>query len=290
MNKPLVLMILDGYGLRDQTAGNAIAAARRPNIDRLWNSWAHTTLGASGPDVGLPDGQMGNSEVGHTNLGAGRVVYQELTRISKAVSDGDFFENPVLCDACARLRRSGTLHLMGLLSDGGVHSHIDHLLALIALAKRSNVQQIAVHCFMDGRDTDPHAGERYLETLEQALRSNGAGAIATVSGRYYAMDRDQRWDRVRLAYNAVADGKGDPFTDARTALRACYAAGTTDEFIRPMVRKGYGGIADGDAVIFWNFRPDRARELTRALVDPAFCGFPTRTIRLSDYVCMTDYD
>ncbi|MEG1849136.1 MAG: 2,3-bisphosphoglycerate-independent phosphoglycerate mutase [Oscillospiraceae bacterium] len=287
---PVLLMILDGCGLRKETAGNAVAAAKKPNLERLWRAWPHTTLGASGLDVGLPDGQMGNSEVGHTNLGAGRIVYQELTRISKSIADGDFFSNPALCAACDAAGSTGTLHLMGLLSDGGVHSHLEHLFALISLARRRGVRKLAVHCFMDGRDTDPHAGAAYLGRLEQALEQNGLGFVATVTGRYYAMDRDKRWERVREGVEALVRGQGVGFDDALTALRASYADGLTDEFIRPLVKNGYAGMADGDAVIFYNFRPDRARELTRALVDPAFDGFSAPQPRLSAFVCMTRYD
>lgn len=291
MSQPVVLMILDGYGLRGETAGNAIAAARRPNLEALWRRWPHATLGASGLDVGLPDGQMGNSEVGHTNIGAGRVVYQELTRISKAIADGDFFQNPALCAACdGAARTGGRLHLMGLLSDGGVHSHIDHLLALLALAQKRGVRAVSVHCLMDGRDTDPHSGEAYLARLQGEIDRLGVGEISTVIGRYYAMDRDKRWERVSRAYAALVEGEGAPFTDAAAAAKASYAEGVTDEFIEPAVRAGYPGVADGDAVVFYNFRPDRAREITRAMVDPAFDGFAARQPMLSDFVCLTGYD
>lgn len=285
-----MLMILDGFGLRAETAGNAIAAARTPNFDRLWAEWPHATLGASGLDVGLPDGQMGNSEVGHTNIGAGRIVYQELTRITKAIQDGDFFSNPALNAAIDALDPDGTLHLMGLLSDGGVHSHNIHLYALLELAHRRGVRRVAVHSFLDGRDTDPKSGAGYLEELETEMKRLGTGFSATVTGRYYAMDRDKRWERVREGYEAVALGRGTSFTDAAAAVRESYAADVTDEFVKPLVREGYGGVRDGDSIIFYNFRPDRAREMTRAFVDPEFDGFPIVRPRLAAYVCMTCYD
>ena len=285
-----MLMILDGFGLRAETAGNAIAAARTPNFDRLWAEWPHATLGASGLDVGLPDGQMGNSEVGHTNIGAGRIVYQELTRITKAIQDGDFFSNPALNAAIDALDPDGTLHLMGLLSDGGVHSHNTHLYALLELAHRRGVRRVAVHSFLDGRDTDPKSGAGYLEELETEMKRLGTGFSATVTGRYYAMDRDKRWERVREGYEAVALGRGTSFTDAAAAVRESYAADVTDEFVKPLVREGYGGVRDGDSIIFYNFRPDRAREMTRAFVDPEFDGFPIVRPRLAAYVCMTCYD
>lgn len=290
MKKPVMLMILDGFGLRAETAGNAIAAARTPNFDRLWAEWPHATLGASGLDVGLPDGQMGNSEVGHTNIGAGRIVYQELTRITKAIQDGDFFSNPALNAAIDALDPDGTLHLMGLLSDGGVHSHNIHLYALLELAHRRGVRRVAVHSFLDGRDTDPKSGAGYLEELETEMKRLGTGFSATVTGRYYAMDRDKRWERVREGYEAVALGRGTSFTDAAAAVRESYAADVTDEFVKPLVREGYGGVRDGDSIIFYNFRPDRAREMTRAFVDPEFDGFPIVRPRLAAYVCMTCYD
>ena len=285
-----MLMILDGFGLRAETAGNAIAAARTPNFDRLWAEWPHATLGASGLDVGLPDGQMGNSEVGHTNIGAGRIVYQELTRITKAIQDGDFFSNPALNAAIDALDPDGTLHLMGLLSDGGVHSHNTHLYALLELAHRRGVRRVAVHSFLDGRDTDPKSGAGYLEELETEMKRLGTGFSATVTGRYYAMDRDKRWERVREGYEAVALGRGTSFPDAAAAVRESYAADVTDEFVKPLVREGYGGVRDGDSIIFYNFRPDRAREMTRAFVDPEFDGFPIVRPRLAAYVCMTCYD
>ncbi len=290
MKKPVMLMILDGYGIRQETKGNAIYAAKKPNLDRLAQQWPCTTLGASGLNVGLPDGQMGNSEVGHTNIGAGRVVYQELTRISKAITDGDFEKNPVLNAAIDAMRGDGTLHLMGLLSDGGVHSHYTHLYALLALAKKRGLKRVAVHSFLDGRDTDPKSGVGFLSDLQEELARVGVGFCASVVGRYYAMDRDKRWERVQQAYDAVARGIGAPFIDAVAAVEASYAQQVTDEFVKPLVAEGYSGIQDGDAVIFYNFRPDRAREISRALLDDAFDGFERARPRLAAYVCMTSYD
>lgn len=286
----VLLMILDGFGLRESGAGNAVKEAKTPNLDRIFSEWPTTTLGASGLDVGLPAGQMGNSEVGHTNMGAGRIVYQELTRITKAIEDGGFDQNPVLLDAMRAVRETGTLHLMGLLSDGGVHSHIEHLYALLDLAKKVGVRRAAVHCFLDGRDVSPSSGAGFVEELERRLVQNGCGEIATLGGRYYAMDRDNRWERVEAAWRAVALGEGAAFTDPVQAVRTAYENGTTDEFIPPMVREGYWGMQDGDAVIYFNFRPDRARELTRTLADPAFSAFPARKTALSHFITMTSYD
>ena len=291
MKKPVVLMILDGYGLRDEKSGNAVFHAKSPNIDALMEKWPHATLGASGLDVGLPDGQMGNSEVGHTNIGAGRIVYQELTRISKAISDGEFEKNEVLNAAIDAMKPGATLHLMGLLSDGGVHSHNTHLYALVKLAKAKGVKNVAVHCFMDGRDTDPKSGAGYIEELCAKLNEIGVGHCATVTGRYYVMDRDSRWERVVLGYNAIAKCEGEKFSgSAADAVRKSYEAGVTDEFIKPLVCEGYKGVNAGDSMIFFNFRPDRARELTRAFVDDAFSGFEREKIDLAGYVCMTCYD
>lgn len=290
LKKPVMLMILDGFGLREERFGNAIAAAKKPNLDALWQRWPHATLGASGMDVGLPDGQMGNSEVGHTNIGAGRIVYQELTRISKAIAEGDFYENEALNAAIDLLEPGSTLHLMGLLSDGGVHSHITHLYGLLRLAKRRGVKNVAVHSFLDGRDTDPQSGAGYLEALTREMAEMGVGYCATVVGRYYAMDRDNRWERVQLGYSAVADGQGEPFDDAVAAVRASYAAQVTDEFVKPLVAKGYPGVRNGDAMVFYNFRPDRAREMSRAFLDDAFDGFARGKKDLAAYVCMTSYD
>ena len=291
MKKPVMLMILDGYGLRKEKSGNAVYAAKTPNIDALMEKWPNATLGASGLDVGLPDGQMGNSEVGHTNIGAGRIVYQELTRISKAISDGVFVKNEVLNAAVDAMGENSTLHLMGLLSDGGVHSHNTHLYALLNLAKERGVKNVAVHCFMDGRDTDPKSGAGYIDELCAEMEKIGVGVCATVTGRYYAMDRDSRWERVVLGYSAIANGEGEQFGgSAADAVRKSYEEGVTDEFIKPMVMQGYNGVCDGDAMVFFNFRPDRAREMTRAFVDADFNGFEREQKKLAAYVCMTCYD
>jgi len=285
-----MLMILDGFGIRRETEGNAVLAAKKPNIDRFLREWPHTQIEASGRAVGLPAGQMGNSEVGHTNIGAGRIVYQELTRITKEIEEGVFFENETLCAAMDAVRERGTLHLMGLVSDGGVHSHNTHLYALCELAKRRGVQNVAVHCFLDGRDTPPESGADYVEELERELARIGVGRIETLVGRYYAMDRDKRWERVERAYRMLESGEGEPFSDAARAMRDSYAAGVTDEFVLPHARADFSGVRDGDAVIFFNFRPDRAREITRAFVDADFSGFARERRALSAFVCMTCYD
>ncbi len=277
--RPVALIILDGWGFRAETAMNAVAAARTPHFDRLFGSRPWTTLRASGMAVGLPEGQMGNSEVGHLNLGAGRVVYQDYTRINLAIEDGSFFENPVLVEACDRARASGgALHLLGLLSDGGVHSHQKHLYALVDLAGRRGLERVFVHPFLDGRDTPPQSGLGYVKALEEALAREGRGRVATVSGRYYAMDRDNRWDRVERAWKALVLGEGIPARSAAEAVESAYAEGQTDEFVVPRVVVGgdgtpVGRVSDDDAVIFFNFRADRARELTRAFTQPGFDGF-----------------
>ena len=294
--KPLLLMILDGWGINPETDANAVAQAATPNMNRLTAEYPSGQIDGSGLAVGLPPGQMGNSEVGHTNIGAGRVVYQDLTRISKAVIDGDFFTNPALI-ACMDKAKAGTgrLHLAGLLSDGGVHSHDTHLYALIEMAKRQGVAEVFVHCLLDGRDTPPQSGADYLRNLENEIARLGCGRIATVIGRYYAMDRDNRWDRVEKAYRAMVSGEGNPFPSAEAAIRQSYADGVTDEFVLPSVIMNggipVGRMEDGDGFIFFNFRSDRAREITRAFTDPAFSGF-TRDVwpRLASYVCMTSYD
>ena len=288
-----MLMILDGFGYTPEVRGNAIAAAQKPNLDQIYTKYPHTLLGASGTSVGLPEGQMGNSEVGHLNIGAGRIVYQELSRITRAIEDSSFFDNSVLAAAMNNARQPGkSLHLMGLLSDGGVHSHIEHLYALIDMAASSGVDRVFVHCFLDGRDVPPSCAETYINALESHMREKGNGRIATVSGRYYAMDRDKRWDRVQKAYDALTAGKGETSGTAAEAVTLAYGRGETDEFVLPTVVQGVEGqIRDGDSVIMYNFRPDRAREITRALCDPAFDGFD-RTISLKDlmYVCMTEYE
>ena len=292
MKKPLALIIMDGFGLRQETEGNAIAAARHPNLDRLWATCPHTQIGASGMDVGLPDGQMGNSEVGHTNMGAGRIVYQELTRITKSIEEGEYLSNPVLLHAMENAKKPGAaLHLMGLLSDGGVHSHIRHLFGLIEMAKKCGVEKVYIHCFMDGRDVPPTSGAEYIEELQKELEKTGVGKIATVSGRYYAMDRDNRWERVVKAYDAMVNGEGVKAPDPAAMMRQSYADGVTDEFIVPAVVTEGAEVKSGDSVIFFNFRPDRARELTRTLVDPDFAGFERKKGFFPlTYICMTQYD
>lgn len=293
MKKPLTLIIMDGFGINPDTYGNAIKAAKTPNLTRLFAENPTTQIGASGMDVGLPDGQMGNSEVGHTNMGAGRIVYQELTRITKSIQDSDFFENEALRNAMTAAKKPGAaLHLIGLLSDGGVHSHFDHLLGLLEMAKRSGVEQVYVHALMDGRDVPPTSGKEYIEKLQAELQRIGVGKIATVTGRYYAMDRDNRWERVEKAYAAMVYGEGVENADPVAAMDASYAADVTDEFVVPVVCTGKEGVIKAnDAVVFFNFRPDRAREITRTLVDPAFEGFERRggCFPLT-YVCMTQYD
>ena len=292
MNKtPTTLIIMDGFGLRDDSDGNAVVHARTPVLDRLFAECGHTTLSASGLDVGLPDGQMGNSEVGHTNIGGGRVVFQDLPRISKSIADGDFFTNPAYnhaMDAC--LERDSALHLMGLLSDGGVHSHLTHLFALLKMAKNKGISRVYIHAFLDGRDVSPTSGADFVaQTVEECGRT-GVGKIATVMGRYYAMDRDKRWDRVEQAYDAMVYGESAVSNpDPVAAVRDSYAAGVTDEFVEPVVCDPEGTISDNDSVIFFNFRPDRAREITRTLVDPEFDGF-TRQFFPLIFVCNTEYD
>ncbi len=296
MKKPLLLMILDGWGINRNPAHNAVAEAATPNLTRLLAEYPHVEINCSGMAVGLPEGQMGNSEVGHLNIGAGRVVYQDLTRISKSIQDGDFFTNPVLLDCIARTKAAGgRLHLSGLLSDGGVHSHNTHLYALLELAKREGLKEVFVHCLLDGRDTPPQSGAEYLAQLEAEISRIGVGKVATVIGRYYAMDRDNRWERVEKAHNAMVCGEGECRASSVEAIQQSYAAGVTDEFVVPCVicRDGapVGTVRDGDGFIFFNFRSDRAREITRAIALDGFDGFE-RSCRskLSGYVCMTEYD
>ena len=284
-------MILDGFGIA-KTEGNAIAAAKRPNLDKLFSENPITKIGASGMDVGLPDGQMGNSEVGHTNIGAGRIVYQELTRITKAVQDGSFFENEALVHAMNNAKENGTaLHLIGLLSNGGVHSHNQHLYGLLEMAKKMGVENVYVHALLDGRDVPPSSGKDFVKELMEKMKEIGVGKVATVMGRYYAMDRDNRWERVEKAYDALVLGKGILCEDAAKAVENSYAQEVTDEFIVPVVvgDPAQGRIAAEDSVVFFNFRPDRAREITRTLVDPEFSGF-ARSLFPLYYVCMTQYD
>jgi len=288
---PTMLMILDGYGQSDATFGNAIASAKKPNIDKLFETYPHTTLEASGLSVGLPDGQMGNSEVGHLNIGAGRIVYQDLTRISKEIDDGTFSDNSALLSAIAHVKKNNSaLHIMGLVSDGGVHSHISHIFALIDLAHEHSLEKLFVHCFLDGRDVPPRSALLYIEQLEGYMKKVGIGQIATVSGRYYAMDRDERWERVEKGYNALTMGEGMFANTALEAVELAYARDENDEFVLPTVINSFT-VSDGDAMVMFNFRPDRAREITRAFVDENFDGFERKKI-IGDlfYVCMTQYD
>jgi len=290
--RPTMLLIMDGYGETSVIKGNAIAAANKPNLDRIFKSFPHTTLGASGLDVGLPKGQMGNSEVGHLNIGAGRIVYQELTKITKEIEDGTFFTNQVLVDAMDySINKNTSLHLMGLLSDGGVHSHIDHLFALLDMAKTKGVPKVFVHCFLDGRDVPPRCAIEYINQLETHMKKNGLGKISTVSGRYYAMDRDNRWARVEKAYNAMTLGEGEQSADGVSAVKNAYIREENDEFVLPTFVKGGSTVNDDDSIIMFNFRPDRARELTRTFVDDTFTGFARKKIITGlHYVCLTQYD
>ncbi len=287
---PTTLIIMDGFGLRSDTNGNAVSHAKTPVLDNLFATCAHTTLSASGLDVGLPDGQMGNSEVGHTNIGGGRVVYQDLPRITRAIEDGSFFENPAYCWAMDECVAKGTnLHLYGLMSNGGVHSHNTHLWALLKMAKMRGVGKVYIHAFLDGRDVSPTSGKGFVAETVEKCKEIGIGKVATVMGRYYAMDRDKRWERVEQAYDAMVYGRGIQNPDPVDAVAKSYAAGVTDEFVEPVVCDSEGTISDNDSIIFYNFRPDRAREITRVFVDPAFDGFQ-REIFPVTYVCTTEYD
>jgi len=282
---------MDGFGIAPEN-GNAIIAAKTPNLDKYFANYPFTQIGASGMDVGLPDGQMGNSEVGHTNIGAGRIVYQELTRITKSIADGDFFSNEAFTKAIENVKKNGTaLHLMGLVSPGGVHSHNTHLYGLLELAKKNDLKEVYVHCFLDGRDVPPSSAADYVAELQAKIDEIGAGKIATVSGRYYAMDRDNRWERVVKAYSALVYGEGEKADDAVAAIKASYENGVTDEFVIPTVCAENATIKANDSVIFFNFRPDRAREITRTFVDPDFNGFERKNGFFPlCYVCMTQYD
>lgn len=284
-------MILDGFGIAPKD-GNAIKAANKPNIDRLFSSNPITQIGASGLNVGLPDGQMGNSEVGHTNIGAGRIVYQELTRITKSIQDGDFFTNEALCGAVDNALKNGTaLHLMGLLSDGGVHSHNSHLYGILELCKKKGLEKVYIHAFLDGRDVPPSSGKDFVKELYDKTKEIGVGKLASVMGRYYAMDRDNRWERVEKAYAAMVYGEGNKNVCGVDAVEKSYADGVTDEFVVPTVIDGGATISANDSVVFYNFRPDRAREITRTLVDPDFSGFERKNGFFPlYYVCMTQYD
>ncbi len=290
--KPAVLLIMDGFGLADANRGNAIAAANTPHLDELFKNCPHTELSASGEDVGLPAGQIGNSEVGHTNMGAGRVVYQDLPRISNAIRDGSFFQNPAYAHAMDEAARTGhPVHVLGLLSDGGVHSHITHLFALLKMAKERGVKQCYVHAFLDGRDVPPSSGLGYVNQLLDTCRQLGNGRLATVQGRFWGMDRDKRWERLEKGYRAIVCGEGILEPDVAKAVSDSYAAGITDEFVEPVVCDPEGLVKAGDSVIFLNFRPDRAREMTWALMKPDFDGFarPKGFFPLN-YVCTAQYD
>lgn len=295
MKKPTVLMILDGYGLNERKEGNAVAEAKTPVMDRLMAEYPFVKGNASGMAVGLPEGQMGNSEVGHLNMGAGRIVYQELTRITKEIQDGTFFENPALLKAVENCKKNdSSLHMFGLLSDGGVHSHNTHLYGLLELAKRNGLSKVYVHCFLDGRDTPPASGKGYAQELEAEMKKIGVGQIASVTGRYYAMDRDNNYDRVKMAYDALTKGEGLTAASGPEGIQASYDRGETDEFVKPTVvltdGKPTALIQDGDSVIFFNFRPDRAREITRSFCDDDFKGFDRGSRLNLTYVCFSDYD
>ncbi|MCQ2448217.1 MAG: 2,3-bisphosphoglycerate-independent phosphoglycerate mutase [Oscillibacter sp.] len=292
MNKtPTTLIIMDGFGINDAETGNAIRAAKTPRLDAFFREYAHTTLDASGLDVGLPDGQMGNSEVGHANIGGGRVVFQDLPRISKSIAEGDYLKNPAYLRAMDSCLENGTaLHLMGLLSDGGVHSHIEHLFALLKMAKDKGLTRVYIHAFLDGRDVSPTSGIDFVTRTVEKCNELGIGKLATVMGRYYAMDRDKRWDRLQQAYDAMVYGEAEQSgVDPIDAVKASYDAGVTDEFMVPVVCETEGAMSDNDSVIFFNYRPDRAREITRSLVDPEFDGFPRQFFPLV-FVCNTEYD
>jgi len=295
MKKNLTMLaIIDGWGINEREESNAVKMAQTPNLDSIMSQYPNTEIKTSGLDVGLPDGQMGNSEVGHTNIGAGRIVYQELTRITKSIQDGDFFEKKEFLDAINYCKKHNSdLHLYGLLSNGGVHSHNTHLYALLELCKKQDFEKVYVHCFLDGRDTPPASGENFIAELEDKIKEIGVGKIATIMGRYYAMDRDKRWDRVELAYNALVKGEGLTAHSAIDAIESAYQREEFDEFVKPTIimenEKPVVTIKQNDSIIFFNFRPDRAREITRVFVDKAFDGFE-RKFQYVNYVCMTQYD
>lgn len=290
--KPTMLMIMDGYGIAPDGPGNAVSCAEKPALDQIFKKYPGTTVKACGLDVGLPEGQMGNSEVGHLNIGAGRIVYQDLTKITREIESGSFFKNQELNIAMDNAKKNGTaLHLQGLLSDGGVHSHISHLFALMDMAAEKNIEKLYLHCFLDGRDVPPDCAMVYFDQLNDHIKKIGLGMIATISGRYYAMDRDKRWDRLEKAYRAMTEGIGEKAADASQTIADSYGRKEYDEFVLPTVIDPEGTVKDGDSVIMFNFRPDRARELTRAFVDPDFDGFDRKkTVTDLTYVCMTQYD
>ncbi len=292
--KTTMLMILDGFGINEKEEGNAVKLANIPNIRRILKQYPNTIIHTSGLDVGLPEGQMGNSEVGHTNIGAGRIIYQELTRITKSIEDGDFFSIPEFVTAIENCKKNHSkLHIMGLLSDGGVHSHQRHLYGLLEMAKRRDFEDVYVHCFLDGRDTPPTSAEGYLAELENKMKEKGIGKIATISGRFYAMDRDKRWERIEKAYNALVYGEGEKFTSVSAAIENSYQKEIFDEFVVPTVICNNEGpiatISENDSVIFFNFRPDRARQITRAIVDENFDGFERKYFK-TYFVTFTNYD
>lgn len=292
MKKPLILCIMDGFAFTDIVKGNAIKAAKTPNLDKIFSTYPLTTLNASGLGVGLPDGQMGNSEVGHTNMGAGRIVYQEFTRITKSIEDGDFFDNEVLKNSIENsIKNNKSVHIYGLMSNGGVHSHIKHCFAILDMCKTLGAKNVFVHPFMDGRDVRPTSGIDFIKQLQDYMDKIGVGKIGTISGRFYAMDRDNRWERIEKAYDTIVLGKGDLYTDPIEHLKNCYENGITDEFTVPFKVTENSNIKDGDSVIFFNFRTDRAREITRCLVDENFDGFKRESDNLHlNYVCFTQYD
>lgn len=289
-HRPTMLMILDGFGIRKETKGNAIAAAKKPVLDDFFSKYPFITIEASGEPVGLPAGQMGNSEVGHLNIGAGSVVYQQLLKITRSIQSGDFFKNPALLDAMKNAADGHTLHIMGLVSDGGVHSHFEHLKATIDMAKRNNVKNVVVHCFLDGRDVPPQSAMEWLGPLEDYMKAEGVGCIGVISGRFYAMDRDKRWERLVRAYDALTLSEGLTAKDAQECMDNSYAKDEHDEFVQPTVINPIP-VKDGDSVIFINFRPDRAREITRTFVDPDFDGFERKVFPQNlTYICMAEYD
>ena len=286
-----MLLIMDGFGLNKNTYGNAISQANKPNLDRIFSTYPMTKINASEEFVGLPKGQMGNSEVGHLNIGAGRIIYQDLTKITKEAETGKLFRNRALLNAMRNAKKNdSTLHLFGLLSDGGVHSHIDHLFSLLKMAENESLDKVAIHCFLDGRDVPPRCAKKYITSLESKISELGIGEITTIAGRYYGMDRDKRWERLQLAYDAITLGKGEMASTPADAIDNAYGRGENDEFVLPTV-VSKTTVQDGDSIIMYNFRPDRAREITRAFVDPSFDGFKrTKTIKDLTYVCMTEYD
>ena len=294
-DKLTMLMILDGFGKNENKNGNAVALAKTPNIDELMKKYPNTELNASGLNVGLPEGQMGNSEVGHTNLGAGRIVYQELTRITKSIEDGEFFSIAEFAEAIENCKKNNSnLHVLGLLSDGGVHSHIRHLYAILELAKRKDFENVYIHCFLDGRDTPPTSAEFYIAKLEEKMKEKGVGKIASISGRFYSMDRDKRWERVKKSYDVLVNGIGNKEISPISAIESSYQKEIFDEFVEPTIisatDKPLATISNNDSVIFFNFRPDRAREITRSIVDPEFDGFETKKLENIYFVCFTNYD